>query len=234
MAPPMRKERDQKRRRRIGCFFPGGCCFGFREERDHNNSDGDAKLLLFKKEAAETIKSTGGKVVPAPPPPAHRDLVINKKDIFLEKIKSLEESVITDTIKSQSKKQNDMTREILSDPKKLSHSISMPLPRHKKEKSMGGGGGGREKGNEENELMIVGEFEPKVGALIIMVTLIVMLIWGKVCAILCTAAWYYFLPRFRANYVMKLENGSKQIDFDSPEYKKKVVLQGFLERNQQT
>ncbi|KAG6429382.1 hypothetical protein SASPL_107432 [Salvia splendens] len=76
-----------------------------------------------------------------------------------------------------------------------------------------------------------------VGAVIVSVTLVVMIIWGKVWAIVCAAAWFYFVPRFRPkmdeSYAVKFRSGeSEGVDFDSWEYKKRVVLQGLLHRNQ--
>ncbi|KAH6771071.1 RING/U-box superfamily protein [Perilla frutescens var. hirtella] len=115
---------------------------------------------------------------------------------------------------------------------KLSHSVSLPvLPRQKREKAAA-----EEKGKKVKEVAAVGgEFDSMLGAVIITVTLVVMIIWGKIWAILCTAAWFYFIPRFRANldesYAIKFKNDDR-VDFDSWEYKKKVVLQGLLHRNQ--
>ncbi|MCD7446252.1 hypothetical protein HAX54_048450 [Datura stramonium] len=63
-------------------------------------------------------------------------------------------------------------------------------------------------------------FDSVIGMSILMVTLIIMLFWGKFCAILCTSAWFYFLHKLRAN----------NNDVNSNECKKKVVLNGFLQR----
>ncbi|KAK4413664.1 hypothetical protein Salat_2779200 [Sesamum alatum] len=136
-----------------------------------------------------------------------------------------------------SKQQNGSAQETRSNLQpKLSHSVSLPLPRRENEKpAAGGGGGGGGKGKMGNELTIAREFESKLGALIITSTLIVMLVWGKLCAILCAAAWFYFIPRLRANmdgsYGVKLRDGKNRVDVDSWEYKKMVVLRGLLERH---
>lgn len=124
---------------------------------------------------------------------------------------------------------------------KLSHSVSLPLPHQKREKLPAAAAVGGEKkskrGEEEEVAAVGGEFDSTFGAVIIMVTLVVMVIWGKMCAILCTAAWLYFIPRYRKNldrsYAVKFKNGgTHRLDFDSREYKKRVVLQGLLHRNQ--
>ncbi|XP_059448815.1 uncharacterized protein At5g23160 [Corylus avellana] len=79
------------------------------------------------------------------------------------------------------------------------------------------------------------KLDPLVGLSIIMVTLIIMLFWGRICAILCTSAWFYFVPRLRnvtkSDDVVEKNPNSLDQDYDSEEYKKKVVLEGFLERN---
>ncbi|KAL1550571.1 hypothetical protein AAHA92_18515 [Salvia divinorum] len=107
--------------------------------------------------------------------------------------------------------------------RKLSHSVSLPIIHQKKQKP------------PPPPAVAV---DSTVGAVIVSVTLVVMMIWGKVWAIVCAAAWFYFVPRFRPkmdeSYAVKFRSGeSDGVDFDSWEYKKKVVLQGLLHRNQQ-
>ncbi|CAN8236966.1 unnamed protein product [Cochlearia groenlandica] len=43
----------------------------------------------------------------------------------------------------------------------------------------------------------VKKYDPVIGISIVTVTLVIMLIWGRLCAILCTSAWCYSLPRLR-------------------------------------
>lgn len=82
-----------------------------------------------------------------------------------------------------------------------------------------------------NQMMDDGsELDSNVGVVILTVTLIVMLICGKVCAILCTAAWLYYIPRLRSN-VVDVRAKDDEVNFDSQEYKDRVVLQGLLQRN---
>lgn len=71
-----------------------------------------------------------------------------------------------------------------------------------------------------------------------MVTLMVLVSWGQLCAILCTAAWFYVLPRLRTQSDPEIMNKSvveslkgEDYYFSSEEYKKKVVLEGLLHRN---
>ncbi|XVF01782.1 hypothetical protein REPUB_Repub04eG0118900 [Reevesia pubescens] len=83
---------------------------------------------------------------------------------------------------------------------------------------------------------VVEKFDPLMGMSIIMVTLIIMLLWGRLCAIFCTSAWFYFCPRFRTSInnnesMDKSTANSNDLDLNSEEYKKKVVLEGLLERN---
>lgn len=80
-----------------------------------------------------------------------------------------------------------------------------------------------------------------IGISIIMLTLIIMLMWGRLCAIICTSTWFYFLPRIKEaasaakrkrSGAGKAEGGLFPVDLDlnSEAYKKKVVLDGFLVR----
>ncbi|XP_027362426.1 uncharacterized protein At5g23160-like [Abrus precatorius] len=80
-------------------------------------------------------------------------------------------------------------------------------------------------------------YDSVVGMSVLAVTLLIMIFWGRLCAILCTSAWLYFIPRFKKsdnenddgdpNTTMK----SNGVDLDSEEYKKKVIMEGLLERN---
>nr|GMC58677.1 uncharacterized protein At5g23160-like [Ipomoea batatas] len=83
------------------------------------------------------------------------------------------------------------------------------------------------------------------GMSLLMVILIIMLFWGRVCAIVCTAAWFYFVPRIKRNNEEESPETARRSDggggvsndalyFSSAERKKKVVLDGFLERNHRT
>lgn len=98
--------------------------------------------------------------------------------------------------------------------------------------------------NTKEETVDKKKIDQLVGITIIMVTLtlIVMIFCGKICAILCTCGWFYFYPiiivvsREKNEPNQEIIIGSKsageeEIDFNSPEYKKKVILEGFLERS---
>lgn len=77
-------------------------------------------------------------------------------------------------------------------------------------------------------------YDPVVGMSAVLVTLLVMILWGRLCAILCTSAWFYFIRRFRMateNDIKNTSAYSTNLDFDSKVYKKKVILEGLLERN---
>lgn len=82
----------------------------------------------------------------------------------------------------------------------------------------------------------------ELGMSVIVVTLIIMLVWGRICAILCTSAWLYFCPRFRTRVKGNGSSGGggggvestqnlNDSYLNSKEYKKKVVLEGLLHRN---
>ncbi|ESQ31870.1 hypothetical protein EUTSA_v10005318mg, partial [Eutrema salsugineum] len=87
----------------------------------------------------------------------------------------------------------------------------------------------------------VSRVDPVIGIIIIMLTLMIMLMWGRLCAILCTSTWCYFLPRLKEAAIAakrKRSGGGKangvsfpgDLDLNSEAYKKKVVLEGFLVR----
>ncbi|EOA21384.1 hypothetical protein CARUB_v10001745mg [Capsella rubella] len=83
----------------------------------------------------------------------------------------------------------------------------------------------------------VDKFDPVIGISIIILTLMIMLVWGRLCAILCTSAWCYVLPRVRdaAALAKRKRNGTEgsayvSSDLNSESYKRKVVLDGFLGR----
>ncbi|KAK8493335.1 hypothetical protein V6N12_000547 [Hibiscus sabdariffa] len=75
----------------------------------------------------------------------------------------------------------------------------------------------------------IAKFEPMIG---IVVALITMALWGRLCAILCTSAWYYVCPRFRTRSNDNETTADSDDEYlNSKEYKKKVVLEGLLQRN---
>lgn len=75
-----------------------------------------------------------------------------------------------------------------------------------------------------------------IGLSVIVVVLVLMLFLGKLYAILCTSAWFYMIPRLTTavDSNVKLTNAldSNVPDLNSDEHKKRVVLEGLLQRNQ--
>ncbi|CAN0888293.1 Uncharacterized protein At5g23160 [Linum grandiflorum] len=91
-----------------------------------------------------------------------------------------------------------------------------------------------------------------VGMSIIAVALGIVVVWGRLCAVVCTAGWLYFVPRLRTVFLSGAEgnanrdensggggggvasvklDGDWSPELDSAEYKRRVVLGGFLQRN---
>lgn len=68
------------------------------------------------------------------------------------------------------------------------------------------------------------------GILLLVISLIITILWGRLFAILLASIFAYFVPRRRVGYgrqesVIKLEKT------ESKQSKKKVIMEGFLERN---
>ncbi|KAG9441931.1 hypothetical protein H6P81_017785 [Aristolochia fimbriata] len=110
------------------------------------------------------------------------------------------------------------------DPRKPVRSVSFPAPGGKRKLHPGAAAGA---GNS-------GDLDPVVGMSVLIVALVVLLLWGRLCAVFCTAAWFYFVPRLRKETrppESRAGSGSSSPDKDSVEYKKKVVMEGLLERS---
>ncbi|KAG6650718.1 uncharacterized protein LOC122313842 [Carya illinoinensis] len=114
----------------------------------------------------------------------------------------------------------------------MSHSVSLPVSRHEKgaipiSSSLTNSRAVSKNLDREKGSISTKKLDSAVGLSIVVVTLIIMLVWGRVCAILSTSAWLYFVPRL----VEQNPNSHHDQDYDSDEHKKKVVFEGFLERN---
>ncbi|XP_015072899.1 uncharacterized protein At5g23160 [Solanum pennellii] len=170
------------------------------------------------------------------------------KDMIHKKNKSLDK--LLDKVRDSSTCQDNFSRSItisgslnmnhlIKNPTKdkheikLSHSKSLPPQKQKNpEKKVNDDKKSRQR---REDVLSDDNFDSIMGMSILMVTLLIMLFWGKACAIVCTCAWFYFLPRFRtkneAVIAGKIDGVAGDVDRNSEEYKKKVVLEGFLERN---
>ncbi|KAF8414014.1 hypothetical protein HHK36_002012 [Tetracentron sinense] len=73
-------------------------------------------------------------------------------------------------------------------------------------------------------------FSSSAGLYLLLISLSIMIFWGRICAIFCTSAWLYFVYRWNSGDGPP-ENGNKSPEMDSREYKKKVIMEGLLERN---
>lgn len=64
----------------------------------------------------------------------------------------------------------------------------------------------------------------------LLLSLVVLVIWGRIFSILCTSISFYFIPCRRLKRVNSATNTAEFIDFDSDQYKKRVIMAGLLER----
>lgn len=68
---------------------------------------------------------------------------------------------------------------------------------------------------------------PTIGMCTIVCCLVALILWGKVVAILaCTTIWVFFVPRRVTLPVNDVDS-----EVDSEEHKKRVIMEGLLERN---
>ncbi|XWS51993.1 hypothetical protein CRYUN_Cryun11dG0029400 [Craigia yunnanensis] len=73
-----------------------------------------------------------------------------------------------------------------------------------------------------------------VGICSFVISLFVLVIWGKVCAIFCTSTWLFFGYQWSTIKLVPSENITVDRHFpeiDTELYKKKVIMEGLLERN---
>ncbi|KAL7593678.1 uncharacterized protein LOC111901020 [Lactuca sativa] len=66
--------------------------------------------------------------------------------------------------------------------------------------------------------------------LFLLLSLIVLVIWGRLFSILWTSISFYFVPRPRLKRVNSVPTTTEFLDFDSDQYKKKVIMAGLLDR----
>ncbi|KAK4743025.1 hypothetical protein SAY87_001026 [Trapa incisa] len=91
------------------------------------------------------------------------------------------------------------------------------------------------KGWRQSEDRVSRDLDPVIGLSIIMVAMTIIVLWGRLCAVLCTCAWFYLICLLRPTARVHINEGSgpeaNQVHTYKDEYKKKVVLEGLLERS---
>ncbi|XP_073316356.1 uncharacterized protein [Primulina huaijiensis] len=240
--------------RRGGRLFGFGACFGLSSPKkqhrknfyhdsvlpsaaaSHAHGDGVevAKSDIPTSESIREIQIIADTAAAAEAPSPLIHLVNNKID----------QELITE--EKNNKKQQDQSiptkvQETSSNPMiKLRQSVSLPAlparPQRRLNKGKTAAAATGEGGNGDEMTAATGKYDSMVGASMIALTLVVMLIWGKVCAILCSAAWVFFVHCFKQsnesfeNKNVNVSSDHQILVLDSHEYKKRVVLQGFLER----
>lgn len=73
-----------------------------------------------------------------------------------------------------------------------------------------------------------GSYNSNIGLCLLLISFLVLVFWGKICAILCTSTWLFFVPRL-CNDNNSSQNGVELLDSD--EYKKRIIMEGLLQRN---
>ncbi|KAI3466171.1 hypothetical protein Pfo_022834 [Paulownia fortunei] len=73
--------------------------------------------------------------------------------------------------------------------------------------------------------------KPTLEMCIFLVCLVALVFWGKVFAIVtCTSTWFFFAPARRGHQLQRADLSVNDV-LDSEEYKKRVIMEGLLERN---
>lgn len=170
------------------------------------------------------------------------------KEIILESremnhLNSLAKEARYDKKNSSRKKETKKTRSISkssSPPENINTVITRvdltSLPPEKKVKLATRENGTNIVSHENKESRGALDSNSVIGLSVIVVILVLMLFLGKMYAILCTSAWFYMIPRLRtavdSNVTVNKGLDSNMPDFNSDEHKKRVVLEGLLQRNQ--
>ncbi|KAL5736170.1 hypothetical protein ACOSP7_030646 [Xanthoceras sorbifolium] len=78
-----------------------------------------------------------------------------------------------------------------------------------------------------------GYYRSNICLCFLLISLFVLVFWGRVCAIVCTSTWLFFVPRrlSTSGNVLSSKNVVDYAKFDSEKYKKKIIIEGLLERN---
>ncbi|KAI9073933.1 hypothetical protein K1719_042427 [Acacia pycnantha] len=66
---------------------------------------------------------------------------------------------------------------------------------------------------------------------ILVTGLLILILWGKFFAIICVSSGFYFMPHRREQSEPPGPANKEEEEFDTAEHKKKVIMEGLLERN---
>lgn len=72
-------------------------------------------------------------------------------------------------------------------------------------------------------------YASNTGMCLVVLSLLVLMTWGKIFAIFCTSTWLFLMP-----FWAKKDDqtpAAKPSEMDSAEYKKRVIMEGFLARD---
>ena len=113
----------------------------------------------------------------------------------------------------------------------VSHSVSLPASKRRQS----GLSSTLPRAVRSGKARIYNSYDTAFGLSVVLVTLVILIVWGRLCAILCTSAWFYLFPRIRRvsenDIIKNMNKASNDLYLDSVVYKKKVILEGLLERN---
>ncbi|XP_065859910.1 uncharacterized protein [Euphorbia lathyris] len=87
-----------------------------------------------------------------------------------------------------------------------------------------------EQQKQKNEEKGKGYYGINTGLCLILVALLVLVVWGKLFAILCTSAWLFFLPNWSKGKMLLKGRLKAEESMDREEYNKKIIMEGLLDR----
>ncbi|KAJ4981296.1 hypothetical protein NE237_032133 [Protea cynaroides] len=77
-----------------------------------------------------------------------------------------------------------------------------------------------------------GRYSSSYGLLLLLISFSMVILWGRLCAILFTSTLFYLFPRLDIKTHLPEDVGKlDRLDVDSKYYKKSVILGGLLKRN---
>ncbi|KAJ1383780.1 putative transmembrane protein [Sesbania bispinosa] len=86
-------------------------------------------------------------------------------------------------------------------------------------------------GGVEDYLKRKGNYGSNTALFMLLISLLILIMWGKFSAILFTSIWFYLVPPSRRRPCNEGVSCGGESECDSVQYKKKIIMEGLLERS---